>query len=53
MISDNKLHFQLNFTFHLLFNSECRIKDDTIVGFCLLEIRHTNNNIKMPVFYGF
>jgi len=38
MISDNKLDFQLNFTFYLLDNSECRIKDeDTIV--CLFQLR--------------
>jgi len=41
MISDNKLQtFSWISSFILLYNSECRIKDeDTIVGFCLLWLR--------------
>jgi len=52
MISDNKLDFQLNFTFYLPDNSEYqRRRHDRLP--VSIKIRHTNNNIKMPVFYGF
>jgi len=41
MISDNKLQtFSWISPFILLYNSECRVKDeDTIVGFCLFSLR--------------